>query len=174
MIHKIEYEFNQIKLNSLKEENIEDLRLLRNKDENRKCFIFCNKISKQDQQKWFESYKNKPDDYMFYVSTTKKPYEFIGSVALYNIDTNKKSAEFGRIIIDKDKINEKGIGYDTTIATCQVAFNILNLELVYLEVFEDNIRAIKTYEKSGFKKIKSYKIKDGKTIIYMEKNKSIN
>lgn len=171
MLHELKYTFNRVKLNSLKEEHIEDLRMLRNKDENRKCFIFSNKISKEGQQKWFENYKNKPNDYMFSVSTIKSLNKFIGSVALYNVDKEKKCAEFGRIIIDKDKINEKGIGLDTTIATCQVAFNILNLELIYLEVFEDNIKAIKTYEKAGFKKIKSYKIEDAKTVVYMEKNK---
>ncbi len=39
MFHKFEGKYDKIILEPLKKEDIEDLRLLRNKKENRECFI---------------------------------------------------------------------------------------------------------------------------------------
>ena len=52
-----------------------------------------------------------------------------------------------------DKRNyDKGYGTEATKLMLNHAFNNLNLNRIYLKVLEDNPRAIKIYDKCGFKK----------------------
>ena len=57
--------FEDIVLKSLEQKNIEDLRILRNKKENRKCFIYQNEITREEQEKWYKNYLKKENDIMF-------------------------------------------------------------------------------------------------------------
>ena len=156
MFHKFEGKYDKIILEPLKKEDIEDLRLLRNKKENRECFIYQKEISKEEQEKWFEKYLEKETDIMFVVSL-KEDKRPIGYVALYDIDNEKKTCEFGRIIVDKTKVLEKGIGAQITKCCCDIGFEKLGMNMIYLEVFSDNIPALKTYLKVGFIERKRYK-----------------
>ena len=166
MFHKFEGKYDKIILEPLKKENIEDLRLLRNKKENRESFIYQKEISKKEQEKWFDKYLEKETDIMFiaYLKENKRP---IGYVALYDINVEEKTCEFGRIIVDKSKVLEKGIGAQITKCCCDIGFEKLGMNMIYLEVFSDNIPALKTYLKVGFIERKRY-IKNDKEIIYME------
>jgi len=56
MIHNFQNEFENIILKSLEQKNIEDLRNLRNKEENRKCFIYQKEITKEEQKNWYKNY----------------------------------------------------------------------------------------------------------------------
>ena len=159
--------FEDIVLKSLEQKNIEDLRILRNKKENRKCFIYQNEITKEEQEKWYKNYLKKENDIMFSAFINGVLEKPIGYAALYDIDKNSKKCEFGRIIVDKSRVSKKGIGYQITKCLCEIGFEKLGLEMIYLEVFSDNIPAIKTYLKVGFVEKNRYK-KEGKEIIYME------
>ena len=48
MTHNFQNEFEDIVLKPLEQKNIEDLRNLRNKEENRKCFIYQKEITKEE------------------------------------------------------------------------------------------------------------------------------
>ena len=159
--------FEDIVLKSLEQKNIEDLRILRNKKENRKCFIYQNEITREEQEKWYKNYLKKENDIMFSAFINGVLEKPIGYAALYDIDKNSKKCEFGRIIVDKSRASKKGIGYQITKCWCEIGFEKLGLEMIYLEVFSDNIPAIKTYLKVGFVEKNRYK-KEGKEIIYME------
>lgn len=159
--------FEDIVLKSLEQKNIEDLRILRNKKENRKCFIYQNEITREEQEKWYKNYLKKENDIMFSAFISGVLEKPIGYAALYDIDKNSKKCEFGRIIVDKSRISKKGIGYQITKCLCEIGFEKLGLEMIYLEVFSDNIPAIKTYLKAGFVEKNRYE-KEGKEIIYME------
>lgn len=86
--------------------------------------------------------------------------QFIGGVSIYKYNEIEKKAEFGRFIIDKSKVLEKGIGLEATIATLHIAKTQLLLNRLQLEVYENNYAAISTYKKAGF--IINGKIKDKK------------
>lgn len=159
--------FEDIVLKSLEQKNIEDLRILRNKKENRKCFIYQNEITREEQEKWYKNYLKKENDIMFSAFISGVLEKPIGYAALYDIDKNSKKCEFGRIIVDKSRVSKKGIGYQITKCLCEIGFEKLGLEMIYLEVFSDNIPAIKTYLKAGFVEKNRYE-KEGKEIIYME------
>jgi RimJ/RimL family protein N-acetyltransferase len=74
----------------------------------------------------------------------------IGNVSLRNLDRENGSAEMAVVMTDHAYI---GRGYGTDAVNCIVDFGFgeLRLERIYLQVFDYNARAKRSYEKSGFK-----------------------
>ena len=78
--------------------------------------------------------------------------KIIGIVGLHNINYIHRTAILGIFIGNKD-YRDKGYGTEAIRLILDFAFNYLNLNNIKLNVFEFNQRAIKCYEKCGFKKI---------------------
>ena len=76
-------------------------------------------------------------------------WKLIGTYAFDDIDWRIRSAEFGIMIGDKTYWN-RGYGTEAVRLLCQHGFNTLNLNRIFLHVFENNPRAIRAYEKAGF------------------------
>jgi RimJ/RimL family protein N-acetyltransferase len=74
----------------------------------------------------------------------------IGFSTLFNIDWIARKAEFGIIVGDK-RYWSRGYGGDATSATLSFAFDDLGLHRVYLNTYSYNPRAIRCYEKCGFR-----------------------
>ena len=58
---------------------------------------------------------------------------------------------FGIVIGDKESW-DKGYGTEATTLLVRYAFETLNLNRVWLHVFEENARAVRAYEKAGFRR----------------------
>ena len=76
----------------------------------------------------------------------------IGNCGLHKKDQLDGIAECGIFIGDKSYWN-RGFGTEALTLLLDFAFSILNLYNVQLEVFEYNKRAMRCYEKVGFKEI---------------------
>ncbi|MCI8372233.1 MAG: GNAT family N-acetyltransferase [Lachnospiraceae bacterium] len=74
--------------------------------------------------------------------------EYLGTISLKNIDYSSRNAEYA--ISLRKKSQGKGIAMCATHEILKKAFVELNLHRVYLNVFSDNLAAIRLYEKSGF------------------------
>lgn len=148
MKHQYEYKNKRIMLKPLEASDIEDLRNLRNR--NKQFFATQTEITKEGQEKWYRNYLQKDNDIMFKVVLSEKPEQFIGAVAVYDIDREAKTCEFGRIVIDKELVSEKGIGTETVEGICQFAFSELRMQKIKAEVLKENARAIAVYKKVGF------------------------
>lgn len=74
--------------------------------------------------------------------------EYLGTISLKDIDLDNMSAEYA--ITTRTKAHGKGVAFKATGLILKKAFEELGLHRVYLNVFADNIPAIKLYEKSGF------------------------
>ncbi|MBT3465410.1 GNAT family N-acetyltransferase [archaeon] len=74
----------------------------------------------------------------------------IGGLDLREIDSINRTASLG-IIIGEKEYWDKGYGTESTKLLLDYGFNILNLNNIMLEVFDFNPRAIRVYEKCGFK-----------------------
>lgn len=135
-------------LRTIEERDIDYLRNLRN--ENRRFFLYSQEITKQDQQQWYEKYKKNPNDYMFVLCKIDNDQQVFGTVAFYDIDNARKQCEFGRIMIDHKRLAIHGMGQVLATTIKQIARDEFDIRIMRLEVFEDNIPAIKTYLKSGF------------------------
>lgn len=74
----------------------------------------------------------------------------IGYVSIRDIDRENGSAEVAIVIVDRAY---QGRGYGTDAMRCMLdfAFGEQRLERVYLNVFDFNLRARRSYEKVGFK-----------------------
>jgi len=77
--------------------------------------------------------------------------QLIGATGLHRIDCKDRQASFGISIGEKGEWG-KGYGTEATRLIVQHAFQTLNLNRVWLHVFEYNERGIRTYERVGFKR----------------------
>lgn len=76
----------------------------------------------------------------------------IGNCSIFRINERNRKAEAGIFIGDKNYLS-KGYGTEALALLIDYGFNILNLNNIMLEVFSYNKRAIRSYEKVGFKEI---------------------
>jgi len=77
--------------------------------------------------------------------------EYLGGCGLHRIDWIDRNAEVG-IVIWKKEYWGKGYGSDAMMVLLRCAFRKMNLHRVFLRVYEDNERAIRSYEKCGFQR----------------------
>ncbi len=146
MNHNYRMEHGNLAIVPMSEEYSEEYRCLRNLPQNMQFFFCGSIISKVEQKKWYKEYLNDDSQIMFAVLENGS---FIGGCGLYNIDLEQRIAEFGRIVISSEK-RKKGFGVLSTKMVLQIAKIELNLSIVYLEVKDDNMDAIKAYVKAGF------------------------
>ncbi|MHC1749543.1 MAG: GNAT family N-acetyltransferase [Cellulosilyticaceae bacterium] len=112
-----------------------------------KCFRFPeNKINIEEIKKFIENSFNNTNRHYGIVDNDD---EYLGTVSLKNIDYINKNAEYA--IVLRKKVVARGVATEATKMILDIAFNELKLHKVYLNVLENNIRAIKFYEKFGFK-----------------------
>ena len=78
--------------------------------------------------------------------------ELIGRCMFFALSQIDRCAMLG-IVIGEKEYWDKGIGTEAAGLLLDYGFNILNLNSVMLGVFEFNKRAIRSYEKLGFKRI---------------------
>lgn len=81
----------------------------------------------------------------------KSSRELIGDIGISSVDFTNRCAEIG-ITIGNKKYRGKGLCVDTVKALTNYCFNSLKLNKVYLDVWENNKRAIGCYLKCGFRK----------------------
>jgi diamine N-acetyltransferase len=128
-----------------------------NDPEVRQGILLYNPISQTEEDGWYERMLTRPvDEHVMAIEIMMPPaeadedlWELIGSLAFDHIDWHVRAAEFGILIGEKTYWN-RGYGTEAVRMLAQHGFNTLNLNRIYLHVFEDNPRAIRAYEKAGF------------------------
>lgn len=94
---------------------------------------------------------NKKGEYIFSIVDLKTD-KLIGSCGLHGVNDRHHNAIFG-ICIGNKKYWNKGYGTEATKLILDYGFNILNLNNIALTVYSFNKKAVKCYEKCGFKLI---------------------
>lgn len=117
------------------------------------------KFTLRKTKKWFQSTKNRNDriDFVFQYNEDN-----VGMGGLTNISEKNRNCELYMYI--DPSFQGKGLGFKSCYALCEYAFEILNLNKVYLYTFKENIPANKLYEKIGFKLegiLRQHTFKDG-------------
>ncbi len=103
----------------------------------------------EDETAWFENRNKSKDNYVFAILTLEG--KLIGNCGLHRVDLKNRSAVFGIFIGDKEYWG-KGYGTDATRTLLRFAFAELGLNRIELEVYAFNPRAIRAYEKAGFRR----------------------
>jgi RimJ/RimL family protein N-acetyltransferase len=105
-------------------------------------------MSKAEEEEWFEAYLKDESSRIFGIES--EDGVLIGNVGLDNLDWKNRNAHLGIVVAEKEYWG-RGYGTDAVTTTLDFAFNEMNLHRVYLSVFEFNQRAIRCYEKCGFR-----------------------
>jgi len=121
----------------------------RNGENVKPFFIYQEDITKEMHYNWLET-KVKTGKVVQFIIVEEETDRGIGSVYIQDVDYNHKKAEYG-IFIGEDNCSGKGYGTIAAKLMVQYAFEELKLHRVYLRVYEENKRAISSYEKAGFK-----------------------
>jgi RimJ/RimL family protein N-acetyltransferase len=107
-------------------------------------------FSDEDEEDWYEGMRKRPleERPLVIEISTKDGWEPIGNCRLFNINWHIRDAEFGIVIGAKQHWN-KGYGTEALKVFLRHGFETLNLNRIALRVFENNPRAIRSYEKAG-------------------------
>lgn len=109
-------------------------------------------LSNEQEEKWFaEMQTHHVDEHPLAIEAKdQKKWKLIGNTGFLNIDQRARSAEIGIFIGDKQYWN-KGYGTEAMRLMVNYGFQALNLNRIFLRVFETNLRGVRCYEKVGFK-----------------------
>lgn len=105
-------------------------------------------LSLAQEERWFESQLEDEKSMVLAIETLDGVH--IGNLGLHRIDSRNRHAQLG-IVIGEKEYWDKGCGTDAVRTALRYAFDELNLNRVYLRVYEYNKRAIRCYEKCGFR-----------------------
>ncbi len=109
-------------------------------------------LSPQDEEDWLRQVRQRPlwERPLVLDARQKDGWRAIGNAALARIEWRHRWAELAIMIGDKAFWGQ-GYGTEAVQALVGIAFDILNLHRVQLEVYDYNRRAQRAYEKAGFR-----------------------
>ena len=143
----------KIALGPLSREDLNKLwRWINDKQVTQYLKAFPRVYSREAEMKWLERALELSDKDIIFAILLLPQLEHIGNLGLHKIDMMNRNAELG-IMMGEKKYWSQGYGTEAIILLLDYAFNILGLKEVYLRVYEFNKRAIKCYEKVGFKHV---------------------
>lgn len=102
------------------------------------------------EEAFIESISRSENDVVFGICASGTG-TLVGVVGLHRFDHKNRHAMFG-IFIGSRASRGKGLGTEATAMVVRYAFDTLNLNRVWLHVYEDNKAGIRAYEKVGFRK----------------------
>ena len=105
-------------------------------------------LSLAQEERWFEAQLEDQHRYVLGIETLAG--KLIGNIGLHGIDWKDRRAVLGITIGEKDYW-DKGYGSEAIITLLNFVFTQMNLHRVSLTVYEYNQRAMRCYEKCGFK-----------------------
>ncbi len=108
-------------------------------------------LSLNDEENWYENMMKRPTDEHPMVIEIQQADEWlpIGNCGFVNIDWRSRSGEVG-IFIGEKRLWNQGYGTDAMRLLLQHGFHTLNLNRIGLDVYDTNLRAVRSYEKAGF------------------------
>lgn len=107
-----------------------------------------------EEEVWFDAMKARPiDEHALVIEVhpegSDDRWVVIGNTSFFPINQKARSVEIGIMIGEKDYWN-KGYGTEVMRTMCHYGFEELNLNRIWLRVYDTNPRARKAYENAGF------------------------
>jgi RimJ/RimL family protein N-acetyltransferase len=106
-------------------------------------------MSLADEEKWFGSMRDPNENPLAIEIRKGRAWKLIGNCGVFGIEMTNRSGELGIIIGEKSEW-DKGYGAEAMTLLLRHGFETLNLHRIYLRVYADNVRAVRSYEKAGF------------------------
>lgn len=117
---------------------------IRTKDAGRSRYIHAISQDVSVQEAWMRKYFDREGDYYFVIEnalTGKRE----GLIGIYDLDSNRKTAEWGRWIVLSDSL----CATESVYLMCKVAFEILKLESVYSRTIKENQAVVSFHDSFG-------------------------
>ena len=141
----------RLTLRLLEERDLPATLAWRNRDDIRCWFLNPDKLVWENHLGWFRKYQERDDDFMFVIEENGNVQRPVGQIGLYRVDWEASQAEYGRLMIGEPTGAGRGLAQEATEALLGFAQISLKLRRVYLEVMNHNDRAIKLYQRCGFR-----------------------
>ena len=107
-------------------------------------------MTMEAEEQWFnESSRAEDASFTIYERSTLRP---IGNTGFHELSLAHRQATFGILIGEKD-CWDQGYGTEATRLMLDYGFNALGLHNIMLTVFSNNPRALRAYQKAGFREI---------------------
>ncbi len=110
-------------------------------------FGFYTPMNLAQEQAWWEGQNKDPNRLNFAVEYEGR---HIGGCGYASLDRKNQNGEVGLFIGEKSLWNQ-GLGQDILTTLVDYGLQYLNLHRIFLRVFAENERAVRAYEKVGFK-----------------------
>jgi RimJ/RimL family protein N-acetyltransferase len=140
----------RIHLRALEVEDGDALRAWLNNPENHRHLALTRPLSAAAEREWLEGLHKRTDDHVFGIAL-RETEALIGSCGLHHVSFPHRSAELG-IQIGETACQGRGYGSEAIRLLLGYAFDTLGLHRVELRVHENNPRAIRCYERLGFRR----------------------
>lgn len=141
----------RIRLRAVEREDIKFFHVWLNDPEVTRGLALYLPLSMADEEGWFNALAQRdPNEKPFSIEIKKgKSWKLIGNCGFHAIESQNRCGEIGIAIGDKTEWN-KGYGAEAMTLLQRHGFETLNLNRVFLRVYADNVRAVRSYEKAGF------------------------
>jgi diamine N-acetyltransferase len=141
----------RIRLRAVEKEDLPMFAAWLNDPEVRQYLMVSLPLSMADEDSWFESVRQRPAAERALVIEVKTGdgWQAVGNTSFMDIDWVNSLAEIGIFIGDKSRWS-KGYGREVMRLMLKHGFETLNLNRIFLRVYEHNLRGIKAYEAAGF------------------------
>lgn len=108
-------------------------------------------LSQAMEENWFENMLKRPQEEIPMTIEVRQgeAWVAVGNCGLFDIHWHIRSAEVGIFIGEKSLWNQ-GYGTEALRLLLRHGFESLNLNRIFLRVYETNLRAVRSYEKAGF------------------------
>jgi RimJ/RimL family protein N-acetyltransferase len=106
-------------------------------------------MGRAEEEEWLANLHKRPDDLVLEIALLESG-EAIGSCGFHRISSSNRSAGLGILIGDKSYWG-RGYGREAMKLLCGYGFDLLNLNRIGLSVYAYNERAIRCYERVGFR-----------------------
>jgi diamine N-acetyltransferase len=136
-----------VKLRLLEVRDLDAILSWRNRDDARIWFKTSETITLDRHREWYDQYVQKDDDLVFIVEASG---DAVGMCSIYDVDRTTDTAEIGRFLVAPEF---SGQGYMKRACTVllTLAQTTLGLRYIFLDVMENNRRALAVYLACGFK-----------------------
>lgn len=144
---------NKIYLTSIEKADLEQLRLWRNRTDYRKFFREYREISRDMQEKWYETkVLGDPSTIMFSIRDLEID-ELLGCCGLCYINWVHRHADLSLYIgWNEEYIDNKGIAEESCRILFDYGFSELSLNKIWTEIYEFDSKKYDLYCKLGFQK----------------------
>lgn len=140
----------RIRLRAINREDLPRFVTWLNDPEVRQGLTHFQPFSMEDEEDWYEGMRKRPlEEHPLVIEIpVGEEWQPIGNCALFGFDWRVRQAEFG-IFIGAKEHWDKGYGTEALKLFLKYGFETLNLNRISLRVYENNPRAIRSYEKAG-------------------------